>query len=534
MGDPFCHDEFVSLAEKDIQKKVLIHIENNNYSAAFSATKEILIINRKSAFGNYYTALILYEQKKYILALDRLRYLLINMENKLTESGRFLTKQLISLCYYQMGENRKAAQGFLQTSQAATNLLDQARWYSNYLFMSSYFPEVTDQELVQRHFSYGRMFSAIKRYSHEPRLAGKLRIGYISPDFRNHVVVYFSYQLLAKYNRDKFWVSCYARGAEDAVTEQLKNLVDDWNDISCLSDEDTAALIYKNKIDILVDLSGHSANNCLPILALKPAPVQISGIGYFNTTGLPAVDYFLTDIYCDPKGKNDSDFCERLIRLPHSHFCYTPPDTIMNCKRKHKPVKEIVFGSFNNFAKITDQMLVLWLNILLQVKHSKLVLKSPHFDKEYDQKYIYQRALKLGFSSSQIEIRSATINYLEEYNDIDIALDTYPYPGGGTTCEALFMGVPVVTLYGNRHGSRFGYSLLKNLGIEGLAANTPEKYVEIAVALAKDKELLGSLHNKLPELFRASPLMDGISYVKDVEYEYEKIWDNELQLQKNR
>jgi len=534
MKDLFSHAGFDSSAEKTIQKRVLGYIENNDYAAAFSATKEILILNRKSAFGNYYTALILYEQKKYILALDRLRYLFGSMTEESTQLGRFLAKQLLGLCYYRMGENRKAAQAFLQTSQAATNLLDRARWYSNYLFMSSYFPEVTDQELVRRHFAYGMMFSGIRTYSHKPRLGEKIKIGYISPDFRNHVVVYFSYQLLAKYDKNKFWVSCYAKGPEDAVTEQLKNLVDDWNDITNLSDEAAAALIYKKKIDILVDLAGHSANNCLPILALKPAPVQISGIGYFNTTGLPAVDYFLTDIYCDPKGKNDSDFCERLIRLPHSHFCYTPPDTIVNCKRKHKPVKEIVFGSFNNFAKITDQMLVLWLNILLQVKHSKLVLKSPHFDKEYDQKDIYQRTLKLGFSSSQIEIRSATINYLDEYNDIDIALDTYPYPGGGTTCEALFMGVPVVTLYGNRHGSRFGYSLLKNLGIEGLAANTPEKYVEIAVAVAKDKELLGSLHNKLPELFRASPLMDGISYVKDVEHEYEKIWDNALQLQKNR
>lgn len=210
------------------------------------------------------------------------------------------------------------------------------------------------------------------------------------------MVVYFSYPLLAHYNKDCYEVFCYAKGSTDAITEQLKSFVDKWTDITCMSDQQAARCIFDDEIDILFDLSGHSANNCLPVLARKPAPIQICGIGYFNTTGLPVVDYFLTDVYCDPIGMNDDLFTEKLLRLPHSHFCYTPPDNVKKYRRMEKPNhKEIVFASFNNFSKITDSMLTLWLQILARVPKSRLILKSPHFDYRHEQNDIYKRAINM-------------------------------------------------------------------------------------------------------------------------------------------
>lgn len=501
-------------------------IKEEDLNGAINLVQQLEAINPNNIYGQYLRARIMYEKKHYTLAKDRLYFILQQEKAYIKEEIAFLIYQLIGLCEYALGNNSEAAVKFLQASQTATNIIDQARWYSNYLFMSNYFQDITDSELARIHKGYGNIFKNIQRYCHEKRNHKKLKIGYISPDFRNHVVVYFSYQLLAKYDKNRFEVFCYSRGVGDMVTAQLASLVDGWRDITALTDTEAAQCIYDDSIDILFDFSGHSANNCLPVLASKPAPVQISGIGYFNTTGLPQVDYFLTDNICDPMGENDNDFSERLLRLPHSHFCYTPPDTMPEPLAKKIENRAIVFGSFNNFAKITDHMLTLWFEILCKVPGSKIILKSPHFDKKHDQYDVFLRAKKIGFTAKQLEIRGASMEYLSEYNDIDIALDTYPYPGGGTTCEALYMGVPVITLIGRRHGARFGYSILKNIGLEELGAATPADYIKIAVALATSPDLLSELHGQLRSMMQRSVLMNGETYVRDVEAAYEQIWQN--------
>jgi protein O-GlcNAc transferase len=525
-GDDAMEEKEMSVV--DMQKNILEYMRLKNYRAAEYLVKRLLSNKQENAYGQYLLAKILYEQKHFMLAIDRLNFIIAQLSYQLEKQGYFLLYQLLGFCFFALGRNKETVKYFLQASRVAADRVERARMYSNYLFISNYFDDLSDEELIRRHKGYGDIFTEADVYKHKKRQKEKLRIGYISPDFRKHIVVYFTYQLLSKYNKDRFQVICYARGPEDAVTEQLKELVDGWHNITNLADDAAAKLIYNDSIDILFDLSGHTANNCLPILAKKPAPVQISGIGYFNTTGLPAVDYFLTDIICDPEGEHDKDFTEELLRLPHSHFCYTPPDTVINCCNIYKVHETIVFGSFNNFSKITNHMLSVWLQILQKVPGSKLLLKSPHFDKKRDQDDICLRAMQLGFKADQLEIRSATVDYLIEYNDMDIALDTYPYPGGGTTCEALFMGVPVITLQGRRHGSRFGYSILKNVGLEELAVKTVEDYIEIAVALAMDRDLLKTLHKNLRRLMQASPLMNGKKYIVDVESIYEKIWQRWL------
>lgn len=475
--------------------------------------------------GHYLRAYSFHEQDDLDNALRCLSFILSRYQ--LSDHNNYLVHQLLALTYKKLGKVKECMDSCLLASRFAADPKLKPSYYSDHLMLGHYLEDFSAEELFARHAEYNAFFQDIAPFKHKRKKRGaKINVGYISPDFRLHVVTYFSYQLLSKYDKSRFTVTCYSRNRPDPVTRELQAMIDRWRDISELSDDETAQLIYDDEIDILFDLAGHSANNCLPVLARKPAPVQVSGIGYINTTGLSAVDYFLTDKYCDPPGQNDAYFTEKLVRLPHSHFCYTPPDTMPDAEATvGRNGGNIVFGSFNNFYKITDAMLGVWLAILNRVPGSKLILKSPHFDLTRDQQDVKLRAAALGYQDAQLEIRPASRGHLKEYNEIDIALDTYPYQGGGTTFEALYMGVPVITLTGVRHGSRFGYSILKNLGVEDGIAFTPDEYIERAARLARDKARLKELHQTLRARMSRSPLMDGKLYLRQLETEYEKMWN---------
>lgn len=232
---------------------------------------------------------------------------------------------------------------------------------------------------------------------------------------------------------------------------------------------------------------------------------------------------FLSDRYCSPE-EHSPYFTEKLLRLPQSHFCYQPfsafpPVGQASCLEKGY----VTFGCFNNFAKVNDEMLLVWKEILLRVPDSHLLLKHSLLGTEEGLSYTQQRFERLGMPMERIEFRGLSRDYLEQYNDMDIALDTSPYPGGLTTCEALYMGVPVVTLKGNRHGARFGYSFLANLGLQELVAEDAEGYVDIAVKIAGDSELLSLLRANLRRMMKASPLMDSDAYMRAVEDLYQQL-----------
>jgi len=529
-GLVFCRaDVKFQMDIEEQREKIVGFLDSGKYKMAELWIKKILAENSKDVNFHYLLAEVLYRQKAFFRANEELNFIRMHLYNQFNQEGGFLIEQLQGLCLRECGESEKASECFKRSSMFAKNLQDKTRMYSSYLFMSNYFENLSEEELSNRHKAYGDFFEGVQQYEHVRRNKKKIRIGYISPDFREHVVVYFMYALLSKYDKNRFEVFCYAKCREDPISEQLKSLVDSWTNIEKMIDDDVAGLLYRDEIDILVELAGHSADNSLFALAKKPAPIQICGIGYFNTTGLPAVDYFLTDAYCDPVGKNDELFTEKLLRLPHSHFCYTPPDTALayDC---NKSIREnVVFGSFNNFSKITDEVLLTWLRILKKVPSSKLLLKNPRRDKKKEVEDIRGRALAVGFCEEQLDLRDASLPYLNEYADMDIALDTFPYPGGGTTCEALFMGCPLVTLAGRRHGARFGYSILRNIGLEELAADSVESYIEIAVALAGDRDLLSYLQKNLRSIMQKSYLMNGEIYVREVEAAYEKIWQDWLE-----
>ena len=303
-----------------------------------------------------------------------------------------------------------------------------------------------------------------------------------------------------------------------------------WRDLRSRSPRTAARLINEDRIDILVDLSGHSQDNALPIMAYRPAPIQISGIGYTNTTGVDTIDYFLSDEICIPYGDTtaESGFTEQILRMPHSHLCYAPEEIRPMPKIGFEaPVRRngyVTFGSFNNFAKVTDETLLLWRGILESVHDSRVVIKGKICSIDAGKDFLKKRLSLLSYDMTRVELRPYSPDYLEQYRDIDIALDTAPYNGGLTTCEALYMGVPVISIRGRTHGARFGASILTNAGVRELVVENDINYVRRAVQLAESPKLIEAYHAGLRTNMKRSPLMDMQSYMRALEDAYVEIW----------
>jgi protein O-GlcNAc transferase len=356
----------------------------------------------------------------------------------------------------------------------------------------------------------------------------RLRIGYVSADFRQHSVAYFFENLLAHHNRDEVEVFCYANHAfPDAVTQRLQTYPSSWRSIIQLDDPEAEALIRKDLIDILIDLSGHTGANRMTLFARKPAPIQVTYLGYPDITGLSTIDYRFTDAYADPPGEIHSFPGEQLVRLPDTFLCYRPWE--LAPEPQETPARKtgyITFGSFNALPKFNAPMIALWSEILRQVPGSRLLLKNAGLAGERARNWVAQLFNENGISSNRIDLR-ATCPALEHhklYHRMDINLDTYPYHGTTTTCEALWMGLPCVTLAGQAHLSRVGISLLTNIGLSELIAHSPEQYLQIAVTLASDLDRLQTLRSSMRQRMSSSPLMDAPRFSKNVEAAYRAMW----------
>ena len=428
-----------------------------------------------------------------------------------------------------LGECSLAVDAFLQSSLMERDIKKKREEYSNAIFSANYCSGIADERWQALYAGYRQLLQDIVPlqlplaeqggYGHK-----KIRVGYLSADVRRHPVAYFLRPLLEFYDRQRFQVFLYRANAEgDSVTEQLQGWADCTRYIADMPDEEAARQIAADAIDILVDLSGHTKGNRLPVLAYKPAPVILSGIGYFNSLGM-YTDGFLSDVYCSPKETHPA-FTEKLLRLPHTHFCYSPFEEFpaINKQMAWERNGYVTFGCFNNFSKVTDEMLLVWKEILCQCPDSHLLLKHKLFDSEEGRQWTLHRLRKLCMPVERIDFRGFSADYLQEYNDIDVALDTYPYTGGLTNMEALLMGVPVVSIYGTSHGTRFGFSFFRNAGFEDLAADSKAGYVQLACGLADDRELLAFLHGNLHSMVQKSPLLAGRNYVRDVENLYRYI-----------
>ena len=466
------------------------------------------------------------------IAADRLESALRHMEkmrkkNLFPEGNDYNYHLIMGQILYWLSDLEEALPHFRASWELPSeNKSERLAMFSDYLLYLHYAAHVSNAQVKEAHEAYAVLLGEVPQFTHQKKKRDKLHIGYLTPNFTDHIVLNFSIQLFAGYDRSRFKVTIYDIGGERSeVTAWAAGLTDAYRDLAGASALDAAKQIYADDVDILFDLAGHSAGGrTLQIAAFKPAPVQICGIGYFDTTGLSAVDYFLGDPICDPPDI-DTLFVERILRLPHTHLCFTPSERFRSYEHlKRTAHTPVVFGSFNNFAKITDEMLSLWGQILQRVPGARLILKNVH-PKQEALARMHKRAERAGIDPARLELRPGAKDYLKDYMDVDVILDTYPYQGGGTTCEALFMGLPVVTLCGTRHGARFGASLLHNVGIGELVAHTQEEYVERAVLLAMDPELLSALHAALQGMMKSSPLMDGTGYIRSMEEAYQMIWE---------
>jgi protein O-GlcNAc transferase len=408
---------------------------------------------------------------------------------------------------------------------------DFAGAHSNLLLTQHYSDRISSAELYAAARRFGDKFSrrpAEASFSNDPSPARRLRIGYVSGDFQQHPVGFLLARVLEAHDRTGFEIFCYANSVNvDHVTERLKRAADHWRGIVGLSDADCAAMIQRDRIDILVDLSGHSAKNRLPMFALRPAPVQASWLGYFGTTGLPAMDYSLMDNAAAPPGE-ERWFTEAVVRLPYGRFCYAPPgyapDPVdpPSLKRGYA-----TFGSFNNVAKIGAGVVELWAQVLRATPNSRLLLKWKSLDNEGVRNRLAGTFQAAGVARERLELRgfSPHLEMLAQYGDIDVALDPFPFGGGLTSCEALWMGVPVTTMPGDRPASRQTVGFLDLLGLGGCAARSPAEYVRCATELAADPGRLTTLRHSLRSLMTKSPLCDGALFTPTLEAAFGAMWN---------
>lgn len=359
----------------------------------------------------------------------------------------------------------------------------------------------------------------------------KLRIGYLSPDLRAHSVSFFILPVLENRNREETHVTCYSTTlAEDAVTQRIQEHSDGFRSVYRMSDEKLAGLIAEDGVDILIELSGHTSQNRLAMLANRVAPVQVTYLGYANTTGLSEMDYRITDDIADPVGVSDAWHSEKLVRIPNGFLAYQPAWDPVDFPVVQLPAEaagHVTFGSFNNLAKLDDLVLDTWAAILGNVPGSRLVLKAKGLRSDAVPARIMDAFAARGVASERIQLLTQEPSaraHLTLYNQMDVALDTFPYNGTTTTCEALWMGTPVVTFEGQSHAGRVGATLLHRIGLSELVARDREGYIETASALGRDLSRLARIRQGLREKLLKSPVADGARLARELEAAYREMW----------
>lgn len=432
-------------------------------------------------------------------------------------------------CLRESGRPSEAVAAFRQAIDIDPSLREA---HDNLVYVMHFDPATSSDELMAEHLRWSAKLAEPLRatwttHANDRTTGRRLRIGYVSPDLRNHVVGLFMGPILGHHNRREFEVYCYADVPDpDEVTERLKRYTDVWRDTTRLSDQQLAQQIREDRIDILIDLTLHMRGNRLLAFARKPAPVQLTHLAYCGTSGMSAMDYCIADPHLCPPGTNETFFTEKLLRLPECYWCYRPaPDAppigpLPALTRGH-----ITFGSLNSFAKVNDPLIQTWSQILRTVPDSRLLVHAPGGELN---RSVRERFIAAGIAPDRLSLHGSLplFDYLNLYNTIDIALDPFPYAGGTTSLDALWMGVPIVTLAGQLPVSRAGVTLLKNLGMEQWIAASEQEYVRKAIDFASDLNRLAEIRHSLRERLAQSPLMNAIQYVRGLESLYHQAWSH--------
>jgi predicted O-linked N-acetylglucosamine transferase (SPINDLY family) len=400
--------------------------------------------------------------------------------------------------------------------------------HSNLLLTLNYRPQTTAAELHAEALHWNQCHTtppATNLYSNPRQPDRRLRIGYVSPDFRAHSVANFMAGLLHAHDRAAVEVFAFSSVAHpDPVTAQLQRLSDQWRDIATLADEQAHALIRQDRIDILIDLSGHTAGHRLTLFARKPAPIQVTYLGYAGTTGLSAIDYRLTDPHVDPPDAQ-CPHTETLIRLPETFACFQPINDPVGDSSRF-PDAPLTFASFHALAKLSDDLLESWTQILHQTLGSRLLIVDAAFSTPSPVARLSEFFAARGIQPDRLEFMTPipAAAYLQLHRRVDVLLDCFPWSGHTVACHALWMGVPVVTLAGERPCSRLVTSVLMNLNLPELITQTPEAYIRKAVELASDPSRRSDLRATLRERMLNSPLMDVKRFARNVEAAYRTMW----------
>jgi len=409
---------------------------------------------------------------------------------------------------------------------------DNAQLHSNALISLYYDTSTSHDELFARHTAWAQRHAA-RFYPHRPAWTNTrdpervLRVGYVSGSLDGRVLGHFLRGVFAHHDHGQVLTYAYSctRHA-DAITAELERAVDHWRDIRAENDDAVAAQVARDGIDILVDLDGHTPDSRLLLFARKPAPVAITWLGYWNTTGMETVDYILTDPHTTPEG-SPQRFTEAPLRLPDSRFCYAPvPYAPAVAPLPGANGRAFTFGSFNRYDKLGPGVLDCWAAILQRVPASRLVIKNSAIAIAHARDALHRQFAARGIAPDRIEMRARSPHaaMLAEYGDIDLCLDTFPYNGGLTTCEALWMGVPMVAIEEERMISRQTAAMLRLTGGEAFIAGTRDEYVALAVQWSQQRDKLAAVRASLRERMRASPLCDGVRFTRNLETALRAVW----------
>jgi protein O-GlcNAc transferase len=410
------------------------------------------------------------------------------------------------------------------------SLPENSALHSNLLMLLHFDPAVSAAEIHEEHRQWAArhatpLASEILPHPNDRTVGRRLRIAYVTADFREHVVGRSMLPVLANHDKGRFEVFCYSDAlSHDDTTGRIRSYIDVWRNTGDLNDAQLAEQIRHDRIDLLVDLTLHLANNRMLTFARKPAPVQLTYVGYAASTGLPTMDYRITDVHLDPPGR-PSDGPERLLRLPQCYWAYRPlaqaPEVgpLPALRNGH-----VTFGSFNSFRKVNPAVIGAWAQLLRELPDSRLMLLLPGGDANTHVLSLFEHH---GVRREQIQMLPARPldAYFRLYHDVDISLDPFPYNGGITSLDSLWMGVPFVTIAGERAVGRAGLSLLTNVGLTDLIAQSADEYVQTTLHLARDTSRLEHYRQSLRTRLADTALMNEKQFTRDLEALYLEAWD---------
>lgn len=518
-NEPVNNASHVAMAQVLIQK--------NRYEEARDHLDKILERDLSNVQARIIRADLYRKQGNYKKAMELCKQLLDE------DSAMAKVRLNYGVCLQELGRFDEAEKQYVR---ALADDPEEYQSLSNYLMCIHYNPERSKREIFEAHLLWDLYFGQNKRPERpvpdDKTNKNKLRIGFLSGGFMCHPVGWMITRGLEHLHEDQFEIYCYSTGRKhDYITQRINRAADKWRSVVGYNDEVIAGMIKDDEIDILVELSGHAADNRLRTITREPAPVIVKWVGgLFNTTGLKAVDYLITDWYESPAGEEEF-YTEKLVRLPDDYICYMPPEYAPEVSKL--PAEEnnyVTFGCFNNPSKVNSEILDRWALIMNQIPGSRFILKSKQYETAPLKNRIITRMESAGISADRIIFRGETNHrdHLECYNQIDIALDPWPYSGGVTTCEALWMGVPVITMPGSTFAGRHSATHLQNADFPEWIADSWDGYIATAVSLAKDLAKLAKLRREMRKRVEESPLCDARRFAAHLSVAFRKMWQQRV------